>query len=453
MRRLALMVALAGLSLAAGAQVAEKPASSPAQPASAGSTPAEAASAASTGVPQANAPTTPAEQARIGALVQYQKDLVSVLALRGDAEHLLGAALLARPLPDQPQGLSYHDLITRAARAPDAGPGVTWAQLADCDAQANECPNAAALARLQKQAGDNAAVWMLVMDEAAFRSDAKAARDDLARAAAAKSYDDYFGIALQGVAMSVGTLPPLPDTMAGAKPGDPVTAAGVELLIAFGVANQQPRPSLQPLLQLCTVQHASSDPALKRDCLKVAHNLEWGSSPMGRAVGLHIRGELDPSAKADTSKQALDLAWQMQHYDALGIKALTDDQLAQQLLETARNGGTELSLVLSTLRVNNIPTEAPAGWQPPRPEAQPVAGSSTSLPTPGSSTSLPTPGSSTSLPASASSTSLPVPGSSTEQPVPGSSAAQPIPDSSVAQPPSGSSASPPAPGSSTGSSP
>ena len=365
MRRHALTIALATALLAFGAQAAThkhkpKPAAKPAPAQS--SAPASAASAPS-----------PVEQARINALVQYQKDLVSVLALRGDAEHLLGAALLARPLPDQPQGLSYHDLITRAVKAPNAGPGVVWGQLADCDRQANACPNADAFARLQQQAADNAAVSLLAMDLAAEKNDAGAVRAALAKAAAAKAYDDYFGIGLQGAAMSVGTLPPRPETMASAQAGDPTTALGVELLIAFGIANQQPRPSLQPMLQLCTADNTVKDDALKADCLKAAHSLEWGSSPMGRAVGLHLRGELDPSAKADTDKQSRNLEWQMQNYGALGIKALTDDHLAQSLLDGARSGGTELSLVLSTLRANGVPTEAPADWQPPQSQAAPAS--------------------------------------------------------------------------------
>ena len=412
MRRHALTVALCGLLLASGAQAASRHTHK--------SRPAPPASAATSAVPQANA-LPPAERARINALVQYQKDLVSVLALRSDAEHLLGAALLARPLPGQPQGLSYHDLIARAARAPEAGPGVTWGQLADCDVQADTCPNAGAFAALQKQAAGNAAVWMLAMDEAAIKNDSKAAREDLAKAAAASTYDDYYGIALQGVALSVGTLPPLPDTMAGAQQGDPTTPAGVELLIAFGVANQHPRPSLQPLLQLCSAENAAGDAALKGDCLKAAHDLEWGSSPMGRAVGLHVRGELDASARQATRKEARDLAWQMQNYGAIGIKALTDDKLAQQLIDTARAGGTELSLVLSTLRANGIATEAPADWQPPQPETQPVQGSSTAQPAPASSAAQPAPASSAAQPAPASSAAQPAPASSTAQPAPGSS--------------------------------
>ena len=361
MHRQILTIAIAALLCASGAQAAtkHKPKAKPAP--------------SSTTASAAAAQPSPAQKARIEALVQYQRDLVTVSALRGDAVHLLGAALLARPLPDQKPELTFHRLAERAAAAPAAGPGVTWVRLADCDSQASNCPNADILKRLQAQVADNAAVWMLVMDEATQKNDDAGARAALAKAAAAKTYDDYFGIGLQGVANVVGTLPPLPATMQGGQQGDPTTALGVELLIAFGIANQHPRPSLKPLMDLCDADHAGKDDSLKSDCLKVAHALEWGSSPIGRAVGLHIHGELDSSAKAATDKDARDLAWQMQNYGALGIAALTDDRRAAPLLDAARSGGTELSLVLSTLRSNGVSTEAPADWQPESPQAAPTS--------------------------------------------------------------------------------
>ena len=360
-----LTLALAAVLFAAGAQAATRHK----QPKPAKTPPAAASSAAAA----ANAP-SPAEQARVKALIQYQHDLVSVLALRGDAVHLIGAALLALPLPNPSEGLSFHDLSERAAKAPAAGPGITWIRMSDCDGKGVACPNPDMYAALQKQASDNAAVWMLAMDEAAQKGDAAGQRAALAKAAAAKTYDDYFGIGLQGTANAAGTLPPLPDTMTGTQAGEPTTALGVEVLIAFGVANQHPRPSLKPLLDLCSADNAGKDDALKSDCLKAAHAMEWGSSPIARAVGLHIRGELKPEDKAATDRDSRNLAWQLQNYGVIGVRALNDDKLAQPLLTAARSGGTELSLMLSSLRANGIPTEAPDGWQPAQPPAASSAG-------------------------------------------------------------------------------
>ncbi|MGH8163041.1 MAG: hypothetical protein ACREP1_01755, partial [Rhodanobacteraceae bacterium] len=213
LNRLIAAFALAALLFTAGAQ-AVSPKHKPAK---------KTAAVASTTAP------TAADKARVEALMQYQHDLVSVLALRDDAEHLLGAALLARPLPNMPPELSFHRLAERAAQAPDAGPGVAWIRLTDCDPKASDCPNADIFAQLQKQAPDNAAVWMLAMDAAAEKNDATAERDALSKAAASTKYDDYFGVGLQALAASVVTLPPRPETMTQGEPGEPGTAAGVQL--------------------------------------------------------------------------------------------------------------------------------------------------------------------------------------------------------------------------------
>src|SRR5579859_639913 len=113
----------------------------------------------------AKAPADAQQTARRQALLQYQKDLISVSAPQADPLPLMGAALLARPLADQPDFNSYHTLIDRAAAAEGAGPEISWARLTDCDAKASDCPNADALSKLVQQAPDNAAVWLLKLGQ------------------------------------------------------------------------------------------------------------------------------------------------------------------------------------------------------------------------------------------------------------------------------------------------
>src|SRR6185312_10259028 len=97
---------------------------------------------------------TAADLAQDQALLAFQRDLVSVLALRADPQPLLAAALLARPLSAQPEPLGYHALIARAAAAHGAGPAITWARLADCHPAPDKCPNADARDLLLQQAPD-----------------------------------------------------------------------------------------------------------------------------------------------------------------------------------------------------------------------------------------------------------------------------------------------------------
>jgi hypothetical protein len=299
------------------------------------------------------------------ALLQFQQDLASVLALRTEAEPLLGAALLARPLANPPDVLSYHALLERASRNADAGPAVTWASLADCDAKAGNCPNADALAALQKQAPDNAAVWLLKLGVDDHNGASKDMRADLTRAANAKLYDDYLGSSLKALARSVSQLPPPADTF---NPLQGAGAAGVQMVIVFGLASAQPMPGFQVTAKYC--EDNKADAAVVGDCLKLAKVLEWGSSPLGRSLGLHLRETLstDSSDQQAAKTARMNLVWQMQRFAQLNVQAQGDKVTAQKLLSLARSGGTEMSVVLAALRAYGMPAEAPAGWEPARPE-------------------------------------------------------------------------------------
>ncbi|MEO8777397.1 MAG: hypothetical protein ABI389_01870, partial [Rhodanobacter sp.] len=175
-------------------------------PALAGTPLGKKAPAAAASAPVQTAPSKTAK-ARDKAQLAFQRDLVSVLTLRAEAMPLLGAALLARPLFNQPPGNSFHALIERAAAADGSGPAVSWVRLADCDAKAGACPNDTALATLLKQAPDNAAAWLIKLGADARDHHQDAAREDLHKAASAKAYDDYAGTSLKALADAVGALP------------------------------------------------------------------------------------------------------------------------------------------------------------------------------------------------------------------------------------------------------
>ena len=298
------------------------------------------------------------EAARTQALLAYQHDLVSVLAPRADAMPLLGAALLARPLPRQPKYNDFHTLIERAAQAPDSTPAVQWARLVDCDTKAKTCPNAEALRALTDTAADNAAVWLIKLAADTADNKRDAARDDLHRAATAKLYDDYTGTALKALASTAGTLP------APAEAIDPAASAGpygVQVVLVYGMAGllPQPQPGMQAAARMCA--DGKDDPALKTDCLQLAKVLEWGSSPLARSLGLHLRETLadDPAEQAAARTERANLTWQVQNFARLSDRAPQDKALAQHLLALARNGGTEMSLVLAALRDAGIPADAP----------------------------------------------------------------------------------------------
>ncbi len=299
------------------------------------------------------------------ALLAYQRDLVSVLAPRADALPLLAAAIIARPLTDQPKSNTFHGLIERAAHADgaaDIDAAISWTRLADCDSKADACPNASALANLTTQAPDNAAVWLIKLGDDTRNLKQDAAREDLAKAADAKLYDDYAGTSLKALSGSIGVLPPQADTFDKAS-----GAAGVQAVLVYGLASTQPQPVLQVTAKLC--ESAATDAAIKTDCLKLGKVLEWGSSPLARSLGLHLREVLadDPAQQEDAKHARLSLIWQVQSFSQLLGRAQNDSAVAQHLVALARHGGTEMSVLLTALRDNNIPTEAPADWKPQAP--------------------------------------------------------------------------------------
>ncbi|MFC4525541.1 hypothetical protein ISN76_00430 [Dyella halodurans] len=321
--------------------------------------PAFAAQSAAKG---GSATSTEAQQAaRRKALVAFQRDLISVIAPQAEPLPLLGGALLARPLADQPDFNSFHSLIERAAQAPNAGPEISWTRLTDCDAKADACPNPDALARLVAQAPDNAAVWLLKLGLDSHDEKGTAAREDLAKAAAAKLYDDYTGASLKALATTVTLLPPPPAVI---NPLSATGASGVQVMMVFGLASTQPQPGLQATARLC--EGAGDDKSIKDDCLKLGKTLEWSSSPLARSLGLHLREVLsdDPAQQEDARRARRNLVWQVENFGQLSARAQGDLGLAQHLLTLARSGGTEMSLLLTALHDFNINVDAPADWEP-----------------------------------------------------------------------------------------
>lgn len=312
-----------------------------------------------------------ASETRNQALLAYQHDLVSVLAPRADAMPLLAAALLARPLQNQPKYNTFHSLIERAAKAPDATPAIRWTQLTDCDNRAGSCPNDEALKALTEQAGDNAAVWLIKLGQDSRGGHEAQAKIDLAKAASARLYDDYTGTALKALATSASILP-TPE--AALDPASAAGAYGVQVMLVYGLAGlqPQPQPGMQAAAKMC--EDGKDDPAVKAECLKLAHVLEWGSSPLSHSLGLHLREILaDDPAEQEAARNAMaNLSWQVKNFAVLSARATDDKALAQHLLMLARNGGTEMSALLAALREAGIPADAP------QQDAAPAAAASSS---------------------------------------------------------------------------
>ncbi len=303
------------------------------------------------------------QKSRTEALARYQHDLVSVLTLRADAPHLLGAALLARNFDDSGPGLDYSSLLKRATRADPDSAAIAWAALSDCDAKAAGCPNADALMRLQQLAPDNAAVWIMRLDVAARDRDHGAERQALEMAAKAKIYNNYGGELLRALTLAATALP-VPDSALRAYAGSADSKAGpasAQVFLAYGQADATAVPNFFPLMALCDPDGGQETAENRSDCLQLARVLAWGSSPRARAAGLHLQDILatDDAAREAARADMRDLSWQLRNYSHLVLKALRDQTLAVQLLRLGQSGGSELSRMSALLQHEGIPARAP----------------------------------------------------------------------------------------------
>ncbi|MGB8715724.1 MAG: hypothetical protein WCD66_05105, partial [Rhodanobacteraceae bacterium] len=305
---------------------------------------------------------------RMQALAQYKHDLISVLVLRADAPHLLGAALLSRTFSDSSPGQDYASLLKRAAAADPDNAAVIWARLGDCDRKAQDCPNADALSRLEDLAADNAAVWLLVLDQAARDGDRDAQLAALEKAADARGYNDYGGAVLQALTLAATALP-VPDAAVRAYAGNASGNAGpasAQAFLAYGQATAQPEPGFLPVMGLCDPKANDEADKLLASCRKLGHVLAWGSSPRARAAGLHLQDILaaTPEARAEARSDMRDLVWQLRNYSRLTLKALSDQSLAVELLRLGQSGGSELTRMSALLQQQGIPLRTPRAASP-----------------------------------------------------------------------------------------
>lgn len=305
---------------------------------------------------------TPPARASLG---QFEHDVLSIVALRNEADRLAGAAVLARAVPDLPAVLTYQTFLARAEAAPGAGAAVQWVALGNCGKvgpQPEDCINVRALARLEKLAPENAAVWLLAFDRARQRGDDKAAREALTRAAAATEFSTYYGVLLHAVLETTRALP-MPAALVHELAGADGNAYAVTYMIAAGNIMYLPTPSLAPVFEACKAP--GKDATLRAQCTRIAHLLTWGDTVIAHAAGLALQERLADSAaaRAHVAAERRTLAWQTQQYAAQVLKARNDRALAARLVQLVLQGGTENSIQLALLRSAGIDTTPPLDWQ------------------------------------------------------------------------------------------
>ncbi len=298
------------------------------------------------------------------ALAQFEHDVLSIAALRGEADRLAGAAVLARAVPGLPPVLTYKAFLKRALAAPDAGPAVQWVALGRCGTvgpQPEDCIDRAALHRLEALAPHNAAVWLLAFDHARQHGDDRAARAALARAARSSEFSTYYGTLLKSVLQTARALP-MPPALVRQLAGIGGNAYAATYMLAAGNVMYLPSPAMAPVFETCR----NPGTGIRRaQCRRIAHLLAWGDTVIARAAGLALQQRLaaDAAARARAAAARRALTWQTQQFAVLVLKARGDDALAGRLVQLVLEGGTENSIQAALLREAGIALTPPADWK------------------------------------------------------------------------------------------
>ena len=292
---------------------------------------------------------------------QYRHDLISLLALRTDADLLVAAAELAYADAKQtgrPAALKSDSLLKRAQKFAPESPLVWWvSSFVPCAPGAAGCASADAAAKLQQLDADNAAAWLPALHA---QKDPAKARALLASMAQASRFNDFWGASVLAVYSALQILPVPADVLSH---GLNATAARLNFASSLGGSFM---PNYQRLGETCSSAD-TTDSALVGDCIAIAQALEKSGTFRSQAVGFSIEGALLPPGTArDVLRARLRAnAWQKEKFRELSARFPREEGLAQIYVDLLREHGTEPASVTALLRAQHVPTEPPQGWQPP----------------------------------------------------------------------------------------
>ncbi len=270
-------------------------------------------------------------------------------------------AAIATPHPERTLGAPSPRDDGDLFRAQQAAPGdalVQWlvANNADRSTPSGEAHVDAAIDALTRIEPDNAATWMLALDEAKKRGDAAAVDESIARMAQSRRFDDHFIDIVHAWIDVYDRHPPPPVPIAESDGGDP------GFVEAFAHAAAAAMPAYQDVILACKPASGQAlAPDRRAQCDKAGHlMLGRGTSLIARHIGFVVVRNVDALTDVDRAAKR-DLDW----YQFKGVpeNASVIDWLQHE--DDWRRLDDEIDVIRNRLRRNGIPDAAPEGWSPP----------------------------------------------------------------------------------------
>lgn len=235
-------------------------------------------------------------------------------------------------------------------------PMALWLSAIDCPVAF--CDATGALARLEQQQPDNAAVTLLVIDQALSDGNEVALRQALDRIGEASHYQDYNGVLLQAL-LRADDMAALPRRLQSASPDN---AKAAKTMLSAGLWSTRSLGKFTRLLHLCKPATGSHDPRQRDDCMAMARLMADASAPLPRAVGLRIQNRFVtvPSETSELHRHMRDFRWQLAHGPSMQMFVADNDAITMaRLREAWLAQGSEIDVLRAMMKQEGVALAAP----------------------------------------------------------------------------------------------
>jgi len=162
--------------------------------------------------------------------------------------------------------------------------------------------------------------------------------------------------------------PPTPGERAALADADEFVPAEHAAITAMGLWAAVAFPALEPLMRGCDVDAAGENATRARDCRHVASLMaNTSDTQLGRMLGLALLERLasTQAERADVQARRRIFDWRMLQWGRASATLPRDGaaQFARLLADPSVR--TEADLIARALQEAGVPSEPPAGWQPP----------------------------------------------------------------------------------------
>jgi hypothetical protein len=313
--------------------------------------------------PVAPTPAVPRTDEEI--LTVFRHDLINLIVLSADGRKLAAAAQIAAPDQNDPARSELKKppgLIKRAQQFAPNDPFVVWVAASNPCMTKPGCADPAALATMQKNDADNAAVWLRTFPAEGNPAKAQAI---VARMAQAQRYDDYWAADVVALYHALETMP-VPEIIR--RQGMSTQAARVNF--ASSMASAMLPIELKQLAKFCGAVDATKDAGIVADCLNVAKKLETSGTFISQNIGFGIEDHFVTGTDREVlGARQRSAAWQREKFLEIAARFNREPALAESYIRLLGSEQNELAAVPALLREEKIHTDPPGGWQPPQAKA------------------------------------------------------------------------------------